>query len=113
MSEEQPKSSRPNPIPGNKPFKKGQSGNPKGRIPMRPWRDDLRKILAEPSSEKRKDRQKKLMEQLVEAAEGGDLKAYDLLMDILPGERAPKQTETEHSGKVTLMELLTDDPDES
>ena len=39
---------QPNPIPGNKPFKKGQSGNPKGRPPKLPALDKLLdKVLGE------------------------------------------------------------------
>lgn len=39
---------KPNPIPNSKPFKKGQSGNPKGRPPKLPELDKLLdKVLGE------------------------------------------------------------------
>ena len=38
---------KPNPIPGNTPFKKGQSGNPKGRPKLPDLSEAIAKILAE------------------------------------------------------------------
>ncbi len=96
--------------PGHPPkehrFKPGQSGNPKGR-PKNPWREEVLRLLAMPSGEARDCYQTAILKRLRQAAMDGDLKAIALLANMVPGAFAPKQTEAAHTGKVTLLDLLT------
>jgi len=70
---------KPNPIPGNKPFKKGQSGNPKGRPKLPDLREAIAKILAD-----EKDGYNALEATLMalrSKAVKGDIRAAEVLLD--------------------------------
>lgn len=81
------KPKRPNPIPGNKPFPKGVSGNPKGRPKLPDIREALAKILAD-----EKDGYTALEATLMALrakAVRGDIRAAEALLDRAFGK--PKQ----------------------
>lgn len=70
---------KPNPIPGNKPFPKGVSGNPKGRPKLPDIRAALAKILAD-----EKDGYTALEATLMALrakAVRGDIRAAEVLLD--------------------------------
>lgn len=77
---------KPNPIRGNKPFKKGQSGNPKGRPPMPDLKAALAKVLAD-----EKDGYTALEATLMAIrakAVRGDVRAAEMLLDRSYGKAA-------------------------
>lgn len=76
---------RPNPIPGNKPFKKGQSGNPKGRPKQLP---ELKELLADVLSEEKDGRTAAfaILAALRVKAAKGDVRAAQLLLDRAYGQ---------------------------
>jgi hypothetical protein len=82
----QPK--RKNPIPGNKPFKKGQSGNPNGRPKKLPQLD---KLLADILGEEKdgKDAATVILMALRAKAVKGDIRAAELLLNRAYGK--PKE----------------------
>lgn len=71
---------RSNPIPGNKPWPKGQSGNPKGRPPKLPR---LEELLASVMSEERNGltAAEAVLRSLLVKATKGDVRAAELLLD--------------------------------
>jgi hypothetical protein len=73
-----------------KPFKKGQSGNPKGRPPIR----DIKVVLQELLSQEKNGTQliDGLMSVVVNKALKGDLKAVDMLLSYTFG-KATQRTE--------------------
>ena len=77
-----------NPIPGNKPFKKGQSGNPKGRPKKLP---ELDKLLAEVlgSESNGTTAAEEILQKLCTLAKKGNLRAAEILLDR--GYGKPKQ----------------------
>lgn len=81
-----------NPIPNNKPFKKGQSGNPNGR-PKSPLRD-IKEVLKDLLSQEKNGTQliDGLMSVVVNKALKGDLKAVDMLLSYSYG-KATQRTE--------------------
>jgi hypothetical protein len=83
---------KPNPIPGNKPFQKGQSGNPKGR-PKSALRD-IKDVLKDLLSQEKNGTQliDGLMSVVVNKALKGDLKAVDMLLSYTFG-KATQRTE--------------------
>jgi hypothetical protein len=81
-----------NPIPGNKPFPKGKSGNPKGR-PKSALRD-IKDVLKDLLSQEKNGTQliDGLMSVVVNKALKGDLKAVDMLLSYTFG-KATQRTE--------------------
>lgn len=77
-----------------KPFKKGQSGNPKGRPPLR----DIKEVLKDLLSQEKNNTQliDGLMSVVVNKALKGDLKAVDMLLSYTYGKPTQK---TEITGK--------------
>jgi hypothetical protein len=77
-----------NPIPNNKPFKKGQSGNPKGRPKKLP---ELDKLLADVLGDEQKDMTaaEAILRKLRQMALAGNLRAAEILLDR--GYGKPKQ----------------------
>lgn len=71
---------KPNPIPGNKPWKKGQSGNPAGRPPKLP---DLEKLLAKVLDGEKdgKTAAERILDALEAKAAKGDIRAAEVLLD--------------------------------
>jgi hypothetical protein len=88
--------SRPNPIPNSKPFKKGQSGNPKGRPKKLP---ELNKLLADVLGEEKDGvtAAEAILKALRAKAAKGDIRAAEVLLDR--GYGKAKQA-VEHSGKM-------------
>jgi hypothetical protein len=80
--------SKPNPILGNKPFKKGQSGNPKGRPKKLPQLDIM---MAEVLGDETKGKSygEAILISLRRKAMSGDVRAAELLLDRAYGK--PKQ----------------------
>lgn len=79
---------KPNPIPGNKPFPKGKSGNPKGRPKLPDISEALAKILAD-----EKDGYTALEATLMALrakAVKGDIRAAEALLDRAFGK--PRQS---------------------
>jgi hypothetical protein len=81
--------SKPNPIPNNKPFKKGQSGNPNGRPKKLP---ELDKLLADVLGEEKDGltAAEAILKKLRQMATGGNLRAAEILLDR--GYGKPRQT---------------------
>jgi len=78
-----------NPIPNNKPFKKGQSGNPSGRPKKLPELDVLlTEILGSPDDEK--SGAHAILKAMLDKAKRGDVKAADLLLNRAYGKVADK-----------------------
>jgi hypothetical protein len=83
-----------NPIPNNKPFKKGQSGNPNGRPKgsrnrstlVREWLEVSQKIKNPITGELEQLQQQDIMTlALIKKAREGDVQAYRELMDSAHG----------------------------
>ena len=88
-----------NPIPNNKPFKKGQSGNPKGR----PKLPDLREAMAKVMGEEKDGMQavEMVLKALRAKAVKGDVRAAAELLDRAYG-KASQPIENKLSGEVEL-----------
>lgn len=73
-----------NPIPGNKPFKKGQSGNPKGRPRKLP---ELTKLLDEVLGEEKNNvtAMEAVVKSLLSSATKGDTQAARVLLEYSYG----------------------------
>jgi hypothetical protein len=71
---------QPNPIPNSKPFKKGQSGNPKGRPKKLP---ELDKLLADVLGEEKDgvSAAEAILKALRAKAAKGDIRAAEVLLD--------------------------------
>ena len=71
---------KPNPIPNNKPFKKGQSGNPNGRPKKLP---ELDKLLADVLGEEKDGltAAEAILKKLRQMATTGNLRAAEILLD--------------------------------
>lgn len=80
---------RPNPIPNNKPFKKGQSGNPNGRPKKLP---ELDKLLADVLGEEKDGitAGEAILKALRLKATKGDVRAAEVLLDRAYGK--PRQS---------------------
>jgi Family of unknown function (DUF5681) len=78
-----------NPIPNNKPFQKGQSGNPNGRPKNLPM---INEMLAEVLSDEVNgiDAAKRILMAIVAKALKGDLRAAELLLDRAYGKAKQK-----------------------
>jgi hypothetical protein len=90
-------SKKPNPIPGNKPFQKGQSGNPKGRPKLR----DIKEVLTDLLSQEKNKQQlvDAVMTVVVNKALKGDLKAADMLLSYTYGKPTQKTEITGADGE--------------
>jgi hypothetical protein len=98
------KPKKPNPIPGNKPFPKGVSGNPKGRPKLPDLKAAIAKVLAD-----EKDGVNALdavLMALRQKAVRGDIRAAEVLMDR--GYGKSRQT-ADINVASTNLEELTDD----
>jgi hypothetical protein len=73
------KQKRPNPIPGNKPFPKGVSGNPKGRPKLPDLKAAIAKVLAD-EKDGYNALEACLMALRAKAAKG-DVRAAEVLLD--------------------------------
>lgn len=80
-------------------FKKGQSGNPKGRPPKDWTMTSLIREALEESNETKVPRNKIIARKLAELAEKGDMQAIKEINNRLDG--MPKQS-VEHSGQVVI-----------
>lgn len=95
---------KPNPIPGSKPFQKGQSGNPSGR-PKDYLTQALRQRVGPEDA-------KKLAETLLALALAGDMKALQEVFDRVEGKAIARQEQGrpgEFDGLSSLQELTTDE----
>lgn len=105
-----------NPIPNNKPFKKGQSGNPNGRPKGRKNRSTIARYWLEVNQSLKNPltgdnetmSQEDLMTlALIKKAREGDVHAYKALMDS--GYGAPVQQIEQTQTTVDLSNLSTDE----
>jgi hypothetical protein len=96
-----------NPIPNNKPFQKGQSGNPKGR-PKSPLRD-IKEVLKDLLSQEKNNSQliDGLMTVVVNKALKGDLKAVEMLLSYTYGKPTQKTEITGAEG--APIEVVSND----
>lgn len=87
--------------PGAKPFKKGQSGNPKGRVPKIP---ELEKLLAEVLGEEKDgiEAAKAILLALRAKATKGDVRAAEVLLDRAYGKAKQVTEEVGNGGNITL-----------
>ena len=87
--------------PGAKPFKKGQSGNPKGRVPKIP---ELEKLLAEVLGEEKDgiEAAKAILMALRLKATKGDVRAAEVLLDRAYGKAKQVTEEVGNGGNITL-----------
>ena len=71
---------KPNPIPNNKPFPKGTTGNPNGRPKKLP---ELDKLLADVLGEEKDGltAAEAILKKLRQMATGGNLRAAEILLD--------------------------------
>ena len=96
-----------NPIPNNKPFKKGQSGNPNGRPKKLPQLD----VLLDSVLGEEKDgltAAEAILKALRLKATKGDVRAAEVLLDRAYGKAMQKH---QHSGEVGafIIEVSADD----
>jgi len=93
-----------NPIPGNKPFKKGQSGNPNGRPKKLPKLDEL---MAEVLGEEKdgKTAAQAILSALRAKAAKGDVRAAELLLNRAYGKVSEKFELTGKDGDAVKTEL--------
>jgi len=99
------KPKRPNPIPGNKPFPKGVSGNPKGRPKLPDLKAAIAKVLAD-----EKDGVNALeacLMALRQKAVRGDIRAAEVLMDR--GYGKARQTTDLNIGSVDLDQMTDEE----
>jgi hypothetical protein len=91
-----------NPIAGNKPFKKGQSGNPNGRPKKIP---ELRELLANVLGDEKdgKSAAEAILMALRNKAIKGDVRAAELLLDRAYGK---VKQEAELSGNLGITEVI-------
>ena len=94
-----------NPIPNNKPFKKGESGNPNGRPKKLP---ELDKLLADVLGEEKDGitAGEVILKALRAKAAKGDVRAAEVLLDRAYGKA--KQTMDVSVSKKNLPEWLND-----
>jgi len=87
------------PVPGRKPFVKGQSGNPNGQPRKLPGLD---KLLAEVMGEEKDgiEAAKAILMALRAKATKGDVRAAEVLLDRAYGKVKDK---IEHSGAMTMQ----------
>jgi len=95
-----------NPIPNNKPFKKGQSGNPNGRPRKLP---ELDKLLADVLGEEKDGvtAAEAILKALRVKAAKGDVRAIEVMLDRAYGKA---QQTISHEGKLpTKIEFVFSD----
>lgn len=94
-----------NPIPNNKPFKKGQSGNPNGRPRKLP---ELDKLLADVLGEEKDgvSAAEAILKALRLKASKGDVRAAEIILDRAYGKA--RQTIEQHN--TTNVNILNIDP---
>jgi hypothetical protein len=86
------------------PWKRGQSGNPLGRLSEKPFRDALRMVIAAAGTDLKKLR--RIAEALVEKAESGDLQAIKEVADRLDGKPAlSAEITTDHTLRFVVETL--------
>jgi hypothetical protein len=99
-----------NPIPNNKPFKKGQSGNPNGRPKgrrnratlVREWLEVSQKVKNPISGVIEELEQQDIMTlALIKKAREGDVQAYRELMDSAHGKITDRLDMTSDGDKIT------------
>lgn len=83
------------------PFKKGQSGNPRGRATEKPFRDALRLELAEASGNQKRLRE--IAKALMDKAATGDTQAIREFADRLDGKVPQALTNDVESGPLRMM----------
>ena len=93
---------RPNPIPNNKPFKKGQSGNPKGRPKLPDLKEAMAKVLGE-EKDGNSALEAILKAQRMKAAKG-DTRAAEFLLDR--GYGKAKQVIEDVAGEKLTIEII-------
>lgn len=99
-----------NPIPNNKPFKKGQSGNPNGRPKKLP---ELDKLLADVLGEEKDGvtAAEAILKKLRQMAAAGNLRAAEILLDR--GYGKPKQMiENNITGNEPLIIVTSQKPND-
>ena len=97
---------KPNPIPGNKPFPKGVSGNPKGRPKKLPQIDVL---LADVLGEENSDgieAAKIILMALRKKAAQGDVRAAELLLDRAYGKAKQQMDVTSGGNPVPIPQII-------
>jgi hypothetical protein len=97
---------KPNPIPGNKPFPKGVSGNPKGRPKKLPQIDVL---LADVLGEENSDgieAAKIILMALRKKAAQGDVRAAELLLDRAYGKSKQQMDVTSGGNPVPIPQII-------
>lgn len=88
------------------PFKKGQSGNPAGPPPtVKPWRDALRKAMAERDPVTKKQYIQIIAEKTREQALAGDIQHAKEIGDRLDGRSAPSPEEREDMNNLIVNVL--------
>jgi len=95
-----------NPIPNNKPFKKGQSGNPNGRPRKLP---ELDKLLADVLGEEKDGvtAAEAILKALRLKAAKGDTRAAEIILDRAYGKA--RQTIEQHTTLPTKIEFVFSD----
>ena len=105
-----------NPIPNNKPFKKGQSGNPNGRPKGRKNRSTIARYWLEVNqnlknpltgTDEEMSQEDLMTLALIKKAREGDVSAYRALMDS--GYGAPVLVVEQTNTNVDLSDLSTDE----
>lgn len=93
---------QPNPIPGNKPFPKGVSGNPKGRPKKLP---ELDKLLADILGEEKDGitAADAILRKLRAMAAQGNIRAIELLLDRAYG-KAKQTVDMEVTQRMTIVD---------
>lgn len=102
-----------NPIPNNKPFKKGQSGNPKGRPKKIP---ELDKLLADVLGEEKNGltAAEAILKALLSKAAKGDVRAAEVLLDRAYGKSKQSIDHTTNGDSINIISLGTGvNPDDS
>lgn len=92
-----------NPIPNNKPFKKGQSGNPNGRPRKLP---ELDKLLADVLGEEKDgvSAAEAILKALRLKASKGDVRAAEIILDRAYG-RARQTIEQHNTHNVNILNI--------
>ena len=96
--------SKPNPIPNNKPFKKGQSGNPKGRPKLKPLREYIEEIMTD--EKEGKTAMEDVILTLHAKAAKGDIRAIDLLLAYTYGKPKQQMDVTTGGDKIATLPAI-------